>query len=262
MKLLNINIGIKIDNSKKVINFIKEIDADIVAIQEIVRRLEDKANEQFCSKKNIEKQLGSLYPYKFFGPLWAAKSINEKDKIIFDFGGLVEQENEILSKLQIIDVANEYYYKTYSYILDWSNWRKEDHGRALQIVTLKKEKKKFQILNLHGIWTEDKQGDKRRVEECKYIIKAAKKKNIPTIITGDFNLLPGTESIQLINEKFRNLIEEYNIKTTRPEFKDEIDKGGNVVDYIFVSDDVTVKDFKVIKSDISDHPPMLLEFGI
>ncbi|MEA2056768.1 MAG: endonuclease/exonuclease/phosphatase family protein [Patescibacteria group bacterium] len=262
MKLLNINIGIKIDNSKDIAEFIKDIDAGIVAIQEIVRPLEANVAAQFRSKEEIELQLGDVYPYQFFGPLWVAKSINEGEKILYNFGGHVEQGNQILSKYPITEATNEHYYKTYSYVLDWSNWKQEDHGRALQIVELDINGKRLQLLNIHGIWTADKLGDSRTVKECKYVVKAAKRKKIPTIITGDFNLLPETDSMQAINEEFRNLIEEYEIKATRPDFKDEIDEGKNVVDYVFVSEEIQVKDFQVIDSGVSDHLPMLLDFEI
>lgn len=262
MKLLNINIGIRIDNSKKIADFVREVDADIVAIQEIVRPLENEVKKQFRSKEDIERELKGLYPYQFFGPLWIAKSINEGAKIILDFGGHVEQGNEILTKYPIIEATNEHYYKSYSYALDWSNWKSEDHGRALQIVELDLGGRGLQVLNLHGIWTEDKMGDERTLEECKYVVSAAKRKDIPTIITGDFNLSPETESIQLINKKFRSLVEEYKIETTRPNFKDEIDEGRNVVDYIFVSEGVKVRGFRVMDSGVSDHLPMLLEFEI
>lgn len=49
MKLLNLNIGIKIDNTIEVGNFIKNSKADIVALQEIVRHLDDKVYNQFRS---------------------------------------------------------------------------------------------------------------------------------------------------------------------------------------------------------------------
>ncbi len=40
MKLLNINVGIKIDNTQKIAEFIKKESPDIVALQEVVRHLE------------------------------------------------------------------------------------------------------------------------------------------------------------------------------------------------------------------------------
>lgn len=262
MKLLNINIGIKIDNTAKVAEFIKNENADIVAIQEIVRHLEDKVFDEFKSKLGVENVVGELYPNRFFGPLWITDAFRKEGKIHRDFGGLIEQGNEILSKYTIKEAVNEHFYKAYEYALDWTNWKEEDHGRALETVELDINGKPLQILNIHGIWTENKMGDDRTVEECEFVVNKAKEKNIPTIITGDFNLLPETKSIKLINKEYINLIDKFNIKSTRPDFNDGLESGKNVVDYIFVSKDITINDFKVIKTDITDHLPLMLEFTI
>ena len=179
-----------------------------------------------------------------------------------DLGGMAEQGNEITSKFPIISATNEHYYKHYSYELDWTNWRRDDEPRSVIIAELDVEGKKLQILNLHGIWSENKKGNEKAVEQCKYVLKAAKRKNIPTIIAGDFNLLPETKGIKLISKEFRNLINEFNIKSTRPNFNDGTDKGGDVVDYIFVNDKIKVNDFKVIETQISDHLPLILDFDI
>lgn len=262
MKLLNLNIGIKINNTKEVAEFILNQDADFVAVQEIIRHLEPSVFEEFKSKEGIEKALNNLYPYKFFGPLWITEAFHKEGKIHRDFGGLIEQGNEILSKYPIIEATNEHYYKTYSYAIDWTNWQTEDHGRAVVVSKHNVNGKTLRILNLHGIWTRDKKGDERTLKECQYIIDRAADDNIPTIISGDFNLAPNTPSIALLNKHFRNLINEYGIKTTRPDFKDSIDEGMNVVDYIFVNDLIKVGDFKVIDSTISDHLPLCLDFEI
>jgi hypothetical protein len=37
-------------------------------------------------------------------------------------------------------------------------------------------------------------------------------------------LFPETKSIKMIEKDFRNLIKEYNIKSTRPDFKDHLDE--------------------------------------
>ena len=95
-----------------------------------------------------------------------------------------------------------------------------------------------------------------------YISKAAKRNDIPTIIVGDFNLFPDTKSIKMLDKEFRNLIKEFNIITTRPDFNDGMDFGNNVVDYIFVSDKIKVNNLKVVKTDISDHYPLILDFEI
>ena len=88
------------------------------------------------------------------------------------------------------------------------------------------------------------------------------RKDIPVIVVGDFNLLPNTESIKILNNELINLIEKYDIKSTRPNFDDGLDSGNIVCDYIFVNDKIKVNDFKVIKTNISDHLPLLLDFDI
>lgn len=262
MKLLNINVGIKIDNTQKIAEFIKKENPDVVALQEVVRHLEDSVFTEFRSKSGIEKVVGVYYPNRFFGPLWITDAFRKEGKIHTDFGGLIEQGNEILSKFPMTEAVNEHFYKSYAYTIDWTNWKKEDHGRALETVELNVDGKQLQILNLHGIWTEDKKGDSRTIQECEFVVKKAKQKNIPTIITGDFNLLPETESIQLLNKEYVNLIDKFGIKSTRPDFNDGLETGKNVVDYVFVSEDIKVNTFKVVNTDITDHLPLLLEFEL
>lgn len=262
MKLININVGIKIDNSKKIGDFLKSYNADIIALQEVVRHLDDSVFDEYQSKSKIENILENTYPYTFFGPLWVSDAFRKNGQIHRDFGGLIEQGNEILSKYLIEDAENLHYYKTYTYARDWTNWQTEDHGRALVRTELSINGQILQVLNLHGIWTSDKKGDQRTVKECEFVVATALKKDLPTIITGDFNLFPETESIQIINKNFTNLIDKFGIKTTRPDFKDNIDVGNNVVDYIFVNSKIKVNDFGVIHTDISDHLPLYLDFDI
>ncbi len=95
-----------------------------------------------------------------------------------------------------------------------------------------------------------------------YVLKAAKRKSLPTIIAGDFNLLPTTESMQILNKEFRNLCIEYDLKTTRPVTQEYPSNRWHVCDYILVNDQIEVKDFKTIDTSISDHLPLIMEFDI
>jgi endonuclease/exonuclease/phosphatase family metal-dependent hydrolase len=262
MKLLNINIGIKIDNSEKIGKFLKEYSCDIVNLQEIVRNLEGSVLPKFKSKEVVEKIVGNTYPFNFFGPLWTTDSFRVNDKVVEDFGGFIEQGNETFSKYPIIRSRNIHFYKTYEYARDWTNWESEDHGRAVVVSEIAVGNESVQILNLHGIWTKDKQGDQRTIDECKFLVDLSLQKNMPTIITGDFNLYPDTKSISILNENFRNLTDVYDIKTTRPLSKSNGHVNRNVVDYIFVNELVKVVNFEVIQTDITDHLPLLLEFEI
>ena len=77
------------------------------------------------------------------------------------------------------------------------------------------------------------------------------------ILVGDFNLLPDTKSLKILEKGMRNLIKEFKIKDTRGEL---YEKELRFADYALVSSDVMVLDFKVLNEKISDHLPLYLEF--
>jgi endonuclease/exonuclease/phosphatase family metal-dependent hydrolase len=262
MKLISLNVCIKIDNSKKVAEFLDAQNPDIVALQEVMRHFDEEVFDMYKSKANIEKIIGKKLPHAFFGPLWITKLFMKDGLVHRDFGGFVEQGNEILSKFPIAVGSNEHYYNNYSTWTDVSKFRKDDHSRAVLIAELDVDGKPLRIINLHGLYSEDKLDTARTLHQSEVILEILKRKDIPTIIAGDFNLFPNTKSIQMINEKMRNLISEYKIKSTRPDFDDGLDTGNNVVDYIFVNDKIKVNDFKVIDTDVSDHLPLVLDFDI
>lgn len=259
MKLLNINICIKLDNVDSIIDLISREDYDIVTLQEVMRKVDNSVFDLYNKDEIIKKNTN--YKYSFFGPLWYANH-HEKNKIISrNFGGKTEQGNETLSKYPIISSENVFYYKNYTNFTDTTNFREKDHPRAFTNCILNIEGMKLQIINVHGIWNKDKIGDKRTINQSEKIIKYIRN-DIPSIVTGDFNLIPDTESITKIGIKMINLIEKYNIQSTRPTFNDSLDKGNIVCDYIFVNEKVKVNNFKVINSNVSDHLPLILDFDI
>ena len=111
MKLFNLNIGIKIDNNEEIIKLIKEDNYDIITLQEVMRKIEDLAFDRYDSSNVIKNNI--FYKNSFFGPLWIASHHKKNNVMTRNFGGLVEQGNEILTKYQIIDAKNIFYYKNY-----------------------------------------------------------------------------------------------------------------------------------------------------
>ena len=75
---------------------------------------------------------------------------------------------------------------------------------------------------------------------------------------GDFNLLPNTQSLAILEEGMRNLIKEFGITSTRSELYTKSEK---YADYILTSPDIAVHDFKVFSDTISDHLPLMVEFS-
>jgi len=262
MKLISFNVGIKIDNAKDVGEFIKSQNPDIVAFQEIIRHFDDSVFGMYKSQKHIKEILDKNLVYSFFGPHWITDAMRKDGVMHRDFNGFVEQGNELISRYPILNATNEHYHKKYSLELEWANFYTEDHPRCVQIVELDVNGKHLQILNLHGLYSRDKKDSERTINQCKYILEAAKRKLIPTIIVGDFNLLPETKSIAILNKEFRNLVKEYKILSTRPSFDDGTDKDKCVIDYIFVNDQIKVNNFEVFNTNISDHLPLILDFDI
>lgn len=259
MKLLNLNICIKLDNNDKVTSLIKEENADICTFQEVMNGVDSSCFEMYKSKNKLVEMKD--YSFSEFAPLFIAKGVSKNGVITRNFGGKAEQGSLILSKYQIKEHYNEFYYNEYRYEYDATNFREKDWCRSIQNAILIIDGKQLQIINVHGIWNKDKMGDDRTLAQSEYILSKIRT-DIPCIVLGDFNLLPNSESIKMINGKMENLINKYNIKTTRPEFDDGLDKGNLVCDYIFINDKIKVNNFKVLNRNVSDHLPLILDFEI
>lgn len=248
MKLLCWNICISMDNLPEVANLIKEGNYDIAALQEVLKPNDDG--------------LLNLYPHSAYAPLCATKEWHKHGKPYLDFGVLNQQGNLVLSKHEILDSSAEFYHLQYQEhdIIRHEDFEINDTGRPMQTAIIKCGNKKVQVINIHGLWTAHKNGDHRSIKQCEFIIEKAQSKNLPTIIAGDFNLLPNSESIQLMNKSFRNLIAENGIGSTMPSAHPE--RGTKAIDFIFVNDAIKVNSFQVIDNGISDHTPLVLDFDI
>ena len=256
MKLINWNISIKLTNSGAVGSYLLEQDADIITLQEVVTAKDASVQDAFKSKEHLDALFSESHPYSFFGPLWSSYAQPKRD-----FGGLVEQGNYTLSKYPIIEARNEFFHRDFEHIEDWSTFKTQDHPRAVEVVEIDTGTKRIQLLNIHGIWTEDKQGDERTERECAFLVEVAGRKSLETIIIGDFNLVPESPSIKILEKAFRNLNTEFHITSTRPAFDDGLDKGDMMVDYAFVNESVVVEQFTTLPTTISDHLPLVLEFS-
>ena len=60
MKLLNLNIGIKIDNNQEVIDFISKSQYDIITFQESMRKIDDTVLERYNSSNIIKSKPSCL----------------------------------------------------------------------------------------------------------------------------------------------------------------------------------------------------------
>jgi exonuclease III len=65
------------------------------------------------------------------------------------------------------------------------------------------------------------------------------------------------QSLAILEEGMKNLIKEYGVTDTRSSL---YTKPIRFADYILVSPEIRINNFKVLAEEVSDHLPMVLEF--
>jgi endonuclease/exonuclease/phosphatase family metal-dependent hydrolase len=133
-------------------------------------------------------------------------------------------------------------------------------ARNIQFVKIQKRLKAITVINFHGLWNGGSHDDApERIAQSEKILEYTNALSNDYILCGDFNLLPDTKSLALLEESgLRNLIKEYGVTSTRTKFYTRTpDK---YADYTLVSKGIEVKDFKVLPDEVSDHSPLYLEF--
>ncbi len=133
-------------------------------------------------------------------------------------------------------------------------------AKNIQFLKTEYNGKALTILNFHGLWNGEGKGDTEdRLNQSKKIVEFVKDIKNDYVLCGDFNLLPDTKSLQMIEEKLGcvNLIKEQGIISTRTSL---YPKPIKFADYVFVSKGIETIDFKVLLDEVSDHAPLFLDF--
>lgn len=133
------------------------------------------------------------------------------------------------------------------------------HAANLQYVTIATANGPMTVLNFHGLWNGQGKGDSdERLAQSDRIVEFIHSLNHPSILCGDFNLTPDTESIQKFESAgLVDLIKKYGITSTRTSL---YTKPIKYADYVFTSDGIIVNEFKVLPDEVSDHAALFLDF--
>lgn len=145
------------------------------------------------------------------------------------------------------------------------DFRNGKESNAVQVAKIISKNEEFWVLNFHGA---SRPGDKldtpKRIEQSEILLDVLKKLSGPKILCGDFNLMPQTRSIKMLEQSgLVNLIKTYKIKNTRNSVSwKRYNNRQSYADFTFVSKDIKVTNFKVPYNLVSDHLPMVLDFEI
>ena len=132
-----------------------------------------------------------------------------------------------------------------------------DIPRILQHIQVE-ARQPLHIFNFHGLSTWPKKDTKERINQSERIKNILDKFKSNKIICGDFNMDPDTESVKIIENNMKNLIKDFNIKSTRPT---SLNFKRSVSDYVIVSKDIDVEEFCVMDTKVSDHLPIIVRFN-
>jgi endonuclease/exonuclease/phosphatase family metal-dependent hydrolase len=132
-----------------------------------------------------------------------------------------------------------------------------NHARNIQFIIIEHNGEPLTVVNFHGLWNgQGKTDSEDRITQSEKIAEFIKQTQGDVVMLGDFNLLPDTQSIRILEDVgLRNLIREYGITSTRTSHYTKPEK---FADYAFVSKGIEVNDFQVLPDEVSDHSPLLL----
>lgn len=246
MKILQTNIW-QGRLAKSFIDLVKETNPDIITLQEVCSC--DDADFQtlaFSSFQDIKAECP--YPYEVLAPTYSFSVMNHE--VFFS--------NVILSKPPILD--SKVVFTNGEFKKDFDTKYDDYNIRNLVHAEIDINGSKLNVVTHHGLHVEGtKEGNEETLKQMVMLRDYIKRLSGPVILTGDFNLSPKCESLEVLNTELKNLCILNNVETTRNELSK---KAIQVCDYIFTNDLVKVNSFEVEKRVVSDHQALLLDFEI
>lgn len=249
MKLICLNTwGCRV--TEPILQFIKEhsVNTDFFVLQEIINGGEGRARKG--ELKNAFAIIGdTLNDFSGFFSEYD-KDLYYSDKnadVDYKYGIATfvskKHKSSILDEVCLLDKSKV-----------WSDFSGQFAAGAATAV----ESAGYNIINIHGLWQESIKADtEAKIEQSKKILDLAHKSTEKTIICGDFNMLPDTQSIKMIADEYTDLIKKYNITDTRGNL---YPRKLRYADFVFMDKNIQVKSFEVPNVAISDHLPLIVEF--
>lgn len=227
----NIHHGEGLDQKidlERIADLIKREKADIVALQEVDKGVERTARRDFPAE--LAKLTGMTVYF---------------DRNIIYQGG--DYGNAVLTRFPIKRKKNTHY-----------KMLREGEQRGVQQLVLNVQGKELLFLNTHIDYRPDNSERLINADELKEIVKRAGR--MPVVLCGDFNDFPASKLHQKISSF---LTDTWELIGTGDGFTIPAANPRNRIDYIWISGQ-TLEPVKieVLKSDASDHLPVLGEFRL
>lgn len=244
IKILQWNI-LWTEKIENIVSALKKIDADIICLQELTRGA--KVNNNIDTAMFVAKELDFHYFYQ--------------DAQVWPSGEKQAQGNAVFSRFPITDSRCLFLQESKPNPKDAT-----EEGRTYTECTIEIERKKIQVATVHLSFTPRFEYTKERKHETENLINIIKNKEEQFVLMGDFNASPESEVMRQILPYLKDCGPSFDQKTwsTKP-----FEKKGFVVndlnwriDYVLSSPDIKVVSSEIIKTDYSDHLPVLVTFEV
>lgn len=252
LKFLQVNI-FKGKFLEALLDFIKAVDPDIIAMQEVSR---DETNLYADKKADLFELIKSKTGYN--GVFHSDVEITNNPSAAFG--------NAIFSKLPILK-SSVVVLNTFRPVTpDEFNNRPDVwayFSRHMLDTTLDSRGTQIHAISIHGRRIAPPADDAENVRQACIMANYLKSlEDEPFIVGGDFNMPPGTEVIKLISEVSDNLMINSGVKQTLNPKVHILRDRGYLVDYIFTSKHFKKISLEVPQVTISDHLPVVAELEL
>lgn len=242
MKLLQWNIWYQ-EDIKNILKTIEGINPDIICLQELSIN-----HPEFNRGIDTAKYLAEHLKFHYF-----FKEAHDHPKNTFG--------NGIFSRFPIIESKS-------IFTKNPDRSASDDHfsvqGRAYLECAIDAVGKRLSVATTHVSYTHKFESTPAKEVETKNLVNILRGKKDRFIFTGDLNSLPGSPTIDAIQQHLKNAGPplEQNTWTTKPFSYKGFNADGLKwrLDYCFTTPDIHVRSAQIIATPYSDHLPVLIEF--
>lgn len=242
IKILQWNIWYKEELSKNA-DFVKKYAPDILCVQELM----EVKNKNINNPEKLYQLLDKRYDYFYQVSATWDNRIN-----------ITNQGNGIYSRFPILS-------KKHSYVSRFKHnpLNASDEGRVYMEIDIKVGEKILTVSTTHLSYTPDLEITEKRKKEATKLSDILKKKENKFIFTADLNASPDSYVV-------KQILKNGNLKNAGPDFEEKswptkpFNYHGHVeemfkwrADYVFTTKDLKVISSDIIKTDVSDHFPIL-----
>jgi endonuclease/exonuclease/phosphatase family metal-dependent hydrolase len=248
LKVISLNIwrGALLQNA---LTFLKEQDADIVALQEVTNSDDRSLPEEFRLYGVLQRELN--YPYHFFARM--LKNVRAEGKIpegvaIFSKFPLTEKE------IVFFENYNETYLDTPENFAT--------SPRCMQHVVVSTSSAEINVFNMHGVWDLDGDNYSPQRQKMSKLTCEAVDGLYNVILMGDTNAKPTNQAMVNVEKHLKSVFGTDVQSTFNMQRKTNPGYATAAVDMMFASPAIQVVQKAVPKIDVSDHLPLVVTVRI